>query len=146
MESSFDARIRCAVARPIAKPAAEVYAALARADRYGDWWPRQVGFETMEGPLGVGSRIVLRAFGYSSTMEVVRIQPGKSIWFRFISGAYKGTTEWILEPAEGGTRVVYQLRVEPVPRWLEFLSRFINLGRLHSLWADKALEDLEKKL
>lgn len=146
MESSFDARIRAAVERTLPQAPLEVYQALARADQYRAWWPGSIGFTTIDGPLGVGSRIEVRAFGSPSTMEVVRVQPGQGIWFRFLGGAYKGTSEWLLEQAEGGTRVVYQLRAEPTGKWLDFLCRFIDLGKVHAIWAAKALENLESRL
>jgi hypothetical protein len=145
MESSFDAKIVATAQRELRCDPGQAYERLARVGEYEAWWPRSVRFEAGSGKVAPGGMFVMRAFGGRFGLEVARMEKDRGLWFRFVTGPYAGATEWVLEPTAGGTKVTYRLRAEPVSKWLNFLSNLFNLGRVHSIWADAALEKLGRQ-
>lgn len=142
MESSFDAKIRAEALRELPCGASDAFDRLLRVGEYDAWWPRSVRFDAGPGRAAPGGLFVMRAFGGRFGLEVARLEKDRAVYLRFVSGPYAGACEWLLEPTETGTKVAFRLRAEPVTGWLKLLSNLFNLGRVHSLWADAALERL----
>jgi hypothetical protein len=146
MESSFDAKIRAAATRELPCDPSAAYESLLRVGEYDAWWPRSIRFEAGASRAAPGGLFVMRAFGGRFGLEVAKLEKDRAILLRFVSGPYAGACEWLLEPSAAGTQTTYRLRAEPVTRWLKLLSNLFDLGRVHSLWADAALEKLASRL
>lgn len=146
MDNVFSARIRVAASCTVPASPLQVFHEVSRPDRYGEWWPRAVRFEASPAPLATGSRFGMKGFGARLTLETADVREGEGIWFRIVEGGLAGTCEWLLEPVGAGTRVVFQLRAEPISPWQKFLALLVDPQRLYSLWANEALEGLSARL
>jgi hypothetical protein len=108
-----------------AQPAV-VYAVLERLDAYPQWWP-QVREAVPAGEHHATLRI-RSLLPYSLTVEMrERVRdPGSGVLETELSGDMSGWARWTVLPGSGGTRAVFEQRVEvrkPLLRRLALLGR-----------------------
>jgi ribosome-associated toxin RatA of RatAB toxin-antitoxin module len=111
----------------------EVYAALLDCKSYSRWWPGQLRVRALKSTPGrVGSRIEVRPRGGWFICEIGQVIPEKEILIEYVEGVHRGTGRWTFEKLAEGTRVCYQIDLEP-QGWLpRLLSNWMDFGKMHS--------------
>ena len=109
--------------------------------------PAQLRVRVLKATTGrVGSPIEVRPRGGWFVCEVSQVIPDKEIRIQYIEGVHRGTGRWTLEKVAEGTRVCYQIDLEP-QGWLpRLLLQFLDLARIHSRSMEKVFDGLEKWL
>jgi len=127
---------------------AQVYAALLDFESYPKWWPWPLKVRPL-GPLPVqlGTAIVISngpLVKWTATID--SLTEAQAIEMRYGEGAWSGPTRWTLSPAEGGTRLIYEVEIEILPGWLKLLSRCIDFSAFHSRQMEKVFAGLAAHL
>jgi hypothetical protein len=102
-----------------------------------DWWvpywqakPR--GNKPV-GQVGTVIDITVRHGGTTRlTAKATEIVEYKSMRLEFIGGDFVGEGEWSFEPANGGTEISLRWKVRPNRLLTKLVSRFLDIGKLHS--------------
>lgn len=77
---------------------------------------------------------------YTSRSRVV--EPDRHLAVEYVSGAFRGEEEFVLQPLEGGgTRLAIHWRARP-HGWVRFLARLVHLDEEHSRVTREALANL----
>ena len=125
-----------------------VFNVLVDLHSYNEWWPRSIRFRfDVPGPARVGTRMrIVNERLVRWVAEVTALEANRRITFRYAEGAWRGTAGWTLKPEPGGVRVSYSIDIRPVPFWLRMLSRFLDLGAMHSKRMQGVLQRLKARL
>jgi carbon monoxide dehydrogenase subunit G len=100
----------------IDRPVSDVYAFLADAENDARWRPGVIEIRRTSGA-GAGAVYEQRVKGpfgrqIRADIEIVELQPDRLIAFRTIIGPVRPEGSYELEPADGGTRVTFELRAK----------------------------------
>jgi uncharacterized protein YndB with AHSA1/START domain len=133
--------IRCDNSIIIYSSGLKVFEVLLDVANYPKWWPSQIHFRFDEpGPLKVGSRMrIANGPLVKWTATVLEIVPDRLIRFSYCEGSWAGEAQWVLTNREGKTEVSYNIAICPAQRWLAWLAKLIDLGKLHSREMTKIL-------
>ena len=124
-----------------AQPAV-VYAALARLERYPDWWSqvryaRPIDGDTVELMIRSVLPLEIRMTAHSS-----RRDPAAGILEARLSGDLAGYSRWTITPHGGGTRAVFQEVVDagahPALRRLAFARPAFHANHAMMMWQGQA--------
>ncbi len=130
-------------------PLSVVYDALCDFGSYPEWWPSPRSLAVI-GPLPVrvGSAINLSNTPFVRwTSIVVELRASKMIAMQYAGGALRGSAVWRLEPHDGsGTRLFYDIDVEPLPWWLRFIARTYDLLPEHRRQLRRIFVALDRRL
>jgi hypothetical protein len=119
-------------------PPTAVYAALARVERYPDWWPqvryaRPVDGDTIDLLIRSVLPVEIRMRAHSS-----RRDPAAGILEARISGDLAGFSRWTVTPRGGGTRAVFEEIVDagahPVLRRWAFARPAFHANHALMMW------------
>src|ERR1700677_2400978 len=92
---------------------AAVHAAMVDFDNYPKWWPAEFRLRVLQTTtILVGSRFEVRPRGGSFICEVSQVIPEKEIHIQY-EGLHRGTGIWTFERHGEGTRLCYQIDLEP---------------------------------
>jgi uncharacterized protein YndB with AHSA1/START domain len=121
-----------------------VYAALIDFENYPKWWPADLRLRVLATTVDlVGSRFEVRPTGGSFVCEVAQAVTEKELVIQYVDGLHRGTGIWTLERTPDGTRLCYQIDLEP-QGWLpRFLSNFMNFAGMHSRGMERLFDGLE---
>jgi uncharacterized protein YndB with AHSA1/START domain/mannose-6-phosphate isomerase-like protein (cupin superfamily) len=133
----------------VAAPPEAVFAALADARSYPDWWrPVYIGVEA-DGPpaLGKKSRQHFKGrlpYHLHTESRIVRLEPPRVVAAE-VDGDLRGRGTWTLTPAPAGTHVQFDWRVHADRRLLRLLTPVLRPAfRWNHDWAiARAVEGLE---
>lgn len=113
-------------------PVERVWAALSEPAAWPRWWPYVRRVQTLRagGPDGLGAvrRIEWATrLPYAIVIDVESIEsrPHERLRAR-ASGQLVGEGAWHLQPEAGGTRVVYEWRVDVAARWMRALAPLLR--------------------
>jgi uncharacterized membrane protein len=120
-------RVEVAVHRQMAAPPERVAAVMFDAAREPDWMKAVSSAAWIDAKLGVGARawqkgrFLGKDIGW--TTEVIGYEPGRRLAMRIDDGPFRGTVEYLVEPAEEGARVTVRNEgAAPafawMPRWV----------------------------
>ena len=124
-----------------AQPAA-VYAALARVERYPDWWEqvryaRPIDGDSVELMIRSVLPVEIRMTAHSS-----RRDPAAGVLEARLSGDLTGFSRWTVTPHAGGTRVVFEEVVDasahPVLRRFAFARPVFQANHAAMMWRGRA--------
>ena len=125
-----------------------IYDVLCDVGSYHEWWPR-MGDPRALGPLPVRIGTTLRlSYGpfVHWTAEVAELREPALIAMRY-AGDLRGNAWWRLVADHGaGTRVAYEIDIEPVPTWLQLVSALWNLQPKHSRQIRRVFEALDRRV
>jgi ribosome-associated toxin RatA of RatAB toxin-antitoxin module len=137
-------RTRATDCRILPFPVGQVGAGLLDFASYPRWWPAQLRIRVLRTtPDHVGSRIEVRPRGGWFICEIAQVIPNREILIHYVDGVHRGTGRWTVEPVDGGTRVCYQIDLEPHGSLPRLLSHALNFARLHSRMMVKVFDGLE---
>jgi uncharacterized protein YndB with AHSA1/START domain len=124
-----------------------VFDALLDCQNYPRWWPAQLRVRALHiTPDGVGSRIEIRPWGGWFICEISQVVPYSEIRIEYVQGVHRGTGRWTLEQVADGTRVCYQIDLEPQGWFPRLLSNVLDFGKMHSRSMRQVFEGMESWL
>jgi uncharacterized protein YndB with AHSA1/START domain len=130
----------------IAAPPKRVFAVLLAVGRYADWWPAALAPRIVSVPhLGAGSTIEAGPRFGRFQARITEAEPPQRVSVAYVGGAHRGTGEWRLEPADGGTRVTYSIDLAPHGLVARALSRLVDFGPVHSRMMAAIFEGLARE-
>jgi carbon monoxide dehydrogenase subunit G len=132
----------------IARPVSEVYEYLLQFENMAEWAEDvEYSRKTSDGPVGPGTKFevgqIMMGRARNGTMELVEVDPERSIKGEAQVGPLALTLNFALEPVEGGTRVTVTGDGQ-LPGPLKLLAP-IGARRGRSIWAAR-LASLKKAL
>ena len=129
-------------------PRQAIYDVLCDVGWYDEWWPRPCCPRAL-GPVPVQIGTTLRlSYGpfVHWTAEVAELREPALIAMRY-AGDLRGSACWRLVADRGtGTRVAYEIDIEPVPSWLRVVSALWNLRLEHSRQIRRVFEALDLRV
>jgi hypothetical protein len=132
----------------LSSPPEDVYEALLDLESYRRWWPRSFDFAVL-GPLPAGTGSQLRITNQKIvwwTVRLGKLAPGREVAMDYVGGAWCGPTRWTLQPEGSGTRLAYEIDIEPAWWWLGLLGRVVPLAWVHSRQLQPVLIGLDRHL
>ncbi|MBV9108809.1 MAG: SRPBCC domain-containing protein [Gemmatimonadetes bacterium] len=120
-------------------PAEALWAWLVRAALWPSWYPNSSRMEFLEGDppdLALGTLFRWRTFGVTITSRVVEFVPGERIAWSADGMGVDAYHAWLLQPAEGGTRVLTE---ETQYGWLARTGDLVlprRMGKHHQIWLE----------
>ena len=122
---------------------AAVYSAMVDFENYPKWWPTELRLRLLQTTtILMGSRFEVRPRGGSFICEVSQVVPEKEFQIQY-EGLHRGTGIWTFERQGEGTRLCYQIDLEP-QGWLpRLLSNFMDFAGMHSRGMERVFDGLE---
>lgn len=132
----------------VPESAEQVWRVLADVGGYARWWPASIGLRVVSGGAELlGTEVEIRpGRGRPFRCRVEAVEKPRLIRTRYYGGFIEGHGEWRLVPSGSGTRVVYDLDVQASGWLVRLLSRFIDLGGVHSRQMQGVFRGLERAL
>lgn len=139
-------RTRAIDSAVIAAPPARVFAVLLAVARYAEWWPAALAPRIVSA-VHLGAASIVEAgprFGRFQA-RITEAEPPRRIAVAYVGGAHRGSGEWRLEPADGGTHVTYSVDLEPRGLLAQVLARFVDFAPIHSRMMAGIFEGLARE-
>jgi Polyketide cyclase / dehydrase and lipid transport len=114
---------------------------------YPRWYPPSLNLRVRAvTAAGIGSEVELRPQGGRAfRCRLESLEAPRRLRLRYPGDFIVGTGEWRLDAAPGGTRVAYELNVVATGRLAVLLGWLLPLGKLHSKFMRRVLENLERE-
>ncbi|MCT2588602.1 SRPBCC family protein [Streptomyces sp. N2-109] len=129
-------------------PPDAVYRVLERGEEYPSWWPQVREVRPRDELSGVARFRSLLPYDLEITAHAVRSDPAEGVLEIVMHGDLEGWARWTLLPDGGGTRAVYEQRVEvrkPLMRALAVPCRPLFLAN-HALMMRSGRRGLRRLL
>jgi carbon monoxide dehydrogenase subunit G len=124
----------------------KVWEILSDVQRYQEWWPQHLRIQLISsGNALIGSQLrITPAAGKPFLCRVVAAEKPTRIELRYEGGFVDGKGEWVLERVGNETQVTYRMEAH-VFGWVSaVISKFVNLGSIHSKYMRSLLENLRE--
>lgn len=131
-------------------PQQRVWALLSQPENFLKWWP---GFEHVKILIGEGEKgtvMFCRVRGsgglrFDFMLKVKQRQAPKRLLLQ-ASGDFVGQGEWLLQPHEAGTEVIYDWKVSVRPLWARALASLPGMRRYLTKSHDRVMERGRQRL
>lgn len=126
----------------------QIWAVLADAARYPDWYPPSVMVRVLQ----CSATLIATKFeikprgGRAFQCHVTGATSPNRLQMRYPGPFIVGTGEWRLDAMSGGTRVTYALDVVATGWLAVLLGKLLPLGRIHSKAMQEILTALEQEV
>ena len=124
-----------------------IFALLLAVDRYGEWWPSDIGVAVLSPPPhGEGSVVAVKLAqsGGGFRCRIAAAEAPRLIAVDYIEGPHRGRGTWTIEPCDGGSLVTYAVDLRPHGVMAGLLSYVMDFAALHSRLMGEVLDGLER--
>jgi uncharacterized protein YndB with AHSA1/START domain len=111
------------------------------------YWESKPRGDITVGQVGAITDITAHSAGTTKfTVKTTEIIENKLIRVEFVEGDFLGDGEWTLVPENGKTKIRFRWKVRPNRFLTKLMSRFVNIGKIHSKVMQAGFEGLNKYL
>ena len=129
-------------------PQEAVWEVIAKVNDYPRWWPDSLEIKILKDTgEALGTEVEIKPHGSRPfCCRVNSVQPTHTLGAEYFGSLMEGKGGWRLEPAEGGTRVFYDIDVIAHGWLVDLMGKAIDFNHLHSRMMKDVFVCLEQEL